>query len=98
MIRSVRVVIEKRLGTYPPDQTAIESQLSCAYSKDEPSSDELLKHYLDIFNINNDTVGEKLINTIIYNVVQTYDISNSISFVMNGHTITVRLEKVEEEK
>ena len=97
MIRSVRVVIEKRLGKYPPDQTAIESQLSCVYSKDEPSSDELLKHYLDIFNINNDTVGEKLINTIIYNVVQTYDTSNSISFVLKGHTITVRLEKIEED-
>lgn len=96
MIRSVRIVIEKRLGKYPPDQTAIESHLSCVYSEDEPSSDELLKHYLDIFNINNDTVGEKLINTIIYSVVQTYDTSNSISFVLKGHTITVRLEKVEE--
>ena len=46
--------------------------------------------------INKETVGDKMIDTIINNVVQTYDISNSISFVLKGRTITIRLEKIEE--
>ena len=96
-MRSIKVIIEKRLGKYPADDTPALSKLSCTYSKDTPTSDELLKTYLDVFDINNDTVGEKLINTIINNVVQTYDTSNSISFVLKGHTITVRLEKIEED-
>lgn len=96
-MRSIKVIIEKRLGAYPVDDTPVLSKLSCTYSKDTPTSDELLKTYLDVFDINNDTVGEKLINTIINSVVQTYDISNSISFVLKGHTITVRLENIEED-
>ena len=95
MVRSVKVIIEKKLGKYPPDDTPVLSSLTCTYSKDIPTSDELLKTYLDVFNINNDTVGEKMIDTIIHNVVQTYDISNSISFVLKGHTITIHLENVE---
>ena len=82
MIRSVRVVIEKRLGEYPVDDTPVLSKLSCTYSKDTPTSDELLKAYLDVFDINKETVGDKMIDTIIHNIVQTYDVSNSISFVL----------------
>ena len=96
MVRSIKVIIEKRLGKYPTDDTPALSKLSCTYSKDIPTSDELLKTYLDVFDINEETVGDKMIDTIIHNVVQTYDISNSISFVLRGRTITIRLEKIEE--
>lgn len=99
MTRSVRVIIEKKLGKYTsdPSNTAV-TRLEFIYSKNEPLSDELLKKYLDTCNINSETAGDALVNHAINNIIRVCDVSNSISFVLEKYTISIRLEKIEEDE